>query len=203
VILARPTLSLALHIQQLGRGLRPFEGKGDCLVLDHAANVARHGRVEEFVPPALDTLDKHSDRRKRTDPVREMRPCSECGAALDPGQFECTECGHLARRPNRVDFIEGELIEAPEAVARIEYDAEAIQRAYREFAWVAAERNYKTGWCYMKTLDRFGLANAPKAMVKRLVPYSLRDAAPLPPSGATMRWLKSQQIAWAKSRGRA
>jgi superfamily II DNA or RNA helicase len=46
VILARPTLSLSLHIQQLGRGLRPFEGKADCLVLDHACNVARHGRVE-------------------------------------------------------------------------------------------------------------------------------------------------------------
>lgn len=43
VILARPTLSLALYLQQIGRGLRPYPDKGYLLVLDHAGNALRHG----------------------------------------------------------------------------------------------------------------------------------------------------------------
>lgn len=42
-ILLRPTESLALYLQQVGRVLRPAEGKEYGLILDHAGNVARHG----------------------------------------------------------------------------------------------------------------------------------------------------------------
>ena len=202
VILARPTLSLSLHIQQLGRGLRPFAGKSDCLVLDHACNVARHGRVEHFEPPALEALGKHSDRKKRSEPVHDIRPCGNCGAALDPGQFECPECGHTIRRPNRVDFIDGELIESGEALRAVSpFDPETVRHVYAELRWVAKERGYKNGWAYMKTLDRFQLQSLPESMKRNLLPWSLRNAPPCPPSGATMRWLKSRTIAWAKSQG--
>jgi DNA repair protein RadD len=40
--MARPTASLALYMQQFGRTLRPLEGKGKALIIDHAANVIRH-----------------------------------------------------------------------------------------------------------------------------------------------------------------
>lgn len=33
--LARPTLSLAKYLQQIGRGMRVFEGKKYCLILDN------------------------------------------------------------------------------------------------------------------------------------------------------------------------
>lgn len=42
-ILLRPTESLALFLQQVGRVLRPAEGKEYGLILDHAGNCARHG----------------------------------------------------------------------------------------------------------------------------------------------------------------
>jgi DNA repair protein RadD len=38
VILLRPTESLALAMQQIGRGMRPAEGKEHLCVLDHAGN---------------------------------------------------------------------------------------------------------------------------------------------------------------------
>jgi len=38
IALARPTLSRALHSQMIGRGLRPLDGKKDCLVLDIVGN---------------------------------------------------------------------------------------------------------------------------------------------------------------------
>ena len=62
-ILARPTLSTSLHIQQGGRVLRPFGGKTDALILDHAMNTLRHGRLEDFEPPEdLSMIDKTTDK---------------------------------------------------------------------------------------------------------------------------------------------
>jgi superfamily II DNA or RNA helicase len=39
IVLARPTQSMALFRQMVGRGLRPAHGKTDCVVLDHAGGV--------------------------------------------------------------------------------------------------------------------------------------------------------------------
>ena len=43
VILLRPTKSLGLYLQQIGRALRPAPGKTRAVILDHAGNVYRHG----------------------------------------------------------------------------------------------------------------------------------------------------------------
>jgi DNA repair protein RadD len=43
VILLRPTKSLSLNLQQIGRALRPSPSKSRAVVLDHAGNVYRHG----------------------------------------------------------------------------------------------------------------------------------------------------------------
>ena len=47
VVIARPTKSLALYLQMVGRGLRPKRDGGDCLILDLAGNSLRHGLPEE------------------------------------------------------------------------------------------------------------------------------------------------------------
>ena len=47
VVLTRPTMSLSLYLQMVGRGLRPKPGGGDCVVLDLAGNSLRHGLPEE------------------------------------------------------------------------------------------------------------------------------------------------------------
>lgn len=39
LVMARPTMSPGLYVQQLGRGMRPSEGKDDCLVLDLTGRV--------------------------------------------------------------------------------------------------------------------------------------------------------------------
>jgi DNA repair protein RadD len=46
IALLRPTLSTGLYVQMLGRGTRLSPGKADCLVLDFAGNVRRHGPVD-------------------------------------------------------------------------------------------------------------------------------------------------------------
>ena len=47
VVLTRPTLSLALYLQMVGRGLRPKSNGGNCLILDLSGNVERHGFPED------------------------------------------------------------------------------------------------------------------------------------------------------------
>jgi superfamily II DNA or RNA helicase len=42
VLLARPTKSRALYVQMVGRGLRTYPGKADCLVVDFADMAGRH-----------------------------------------------------------------------------------------------------------------------------------------------------------------
>lgn len=48
IILLRPTRSIALHIQQIGRGLRIAEGKKFCRVFDLVSNVKNLGRIESI-----------------------------------------------------------------------------------------------------------------------------------------------------------
>jgi DNA repair protein RadD len=46
IILKRPTRSLALYYQMLGRGVRIADGKTDCTVIDYTGTVKELGRVE-------------------------------------------------------------------------------------------------------------------------------------------------------------
>ena len=46
IILMRPTRSIMLYVQMVGRGVRIAEGKTSCLVLDLTSNVKNLGRVE-------------------------------------------------------------------------------------------------------------------------------------------------------------
>ena len=66
IVLARPTKSLVMYLQMLGRGLRPAPGKSDCLILDHSGCVRRLGFAAD---ERFWTLDGHADlertRRER------------------------------------------------------------------------------------------------------------------------------------------
>ncbi len=48
IVLARPTTSLSMYYQQIGRGVRPHLLKENCLVIDLVGNVKRFGKVEHL-----------------------------------------------------------------------------------------------------------------------------------------------------------
>jgi DNA repair protein RadD len=48
VILARPTMSLALYMQMVGRGIRIFLGKEYCVLVDMCGNIDRFGHIEDI-----------------------------------------------------------------------------------------------------------------------------------------------------------
>jgi len=48
IIVARPTMSLALFVQMVGRGIRLADGKDHCTVVDMCGNLKRFGKIEEL-----------------------------------------------------------------------------------------------------------------------------------------------------------
>ena len=67
----RPTESLTLYVQGIGRVLRLSQGKKDALVLDYAGNLERHGDLDD--PIIVDAL-KQQDKEKEY-----CIPCFDCG----------------------------------------------------------------------------------------------------------------------------
>jgi superfamily II DNA or RNA helicase len=94
IVLARPTKSLGLYRQMVGRGLRPAHGKSDCLVLDHAGCTLEHGFIDEPIEWTLDPDKRpqrpaHAARAARR--AATLVDCPECSAARWQGQ-PCPAC---------------------------------------------------------------------------------------------------------------
>lgn len=100
VIMARPLRkSLAEHIQFLGRGLRPYPGKEECIVLDHSGNCLRFmDEMLGFFKNGQDVLDdgriKERKKPKEEDDIEDRyRKCPNC-RCLHTYAPVCPNCGH-------------------------------------------------------------------------------------------------------------
>jgi len=106
-VLLRPTQSLALYLQQVGRVLRPQEGK-TALILDHAGNCRRHGLPDDEHTWSLDGRPKSSASSDAC-PVKQ---CPACYAMIGAAAQVCRYCGFVFEGvPREVDQAEGELVE--------------------------------------------------------------------------------------------
>lgn len=88
VIVARPTLSLALYLQMVGRGLRPKDDGGDCLILDLAGNCETHGLPED---------NRHWSLRPSGTQKLGQAPvaaCPKCGTVSPASSHQCRGCGN-------------------------------------------------------------------------------------------------------------
>lgn len=191
IIMARPLRSsLAEHIQILGRGLRPHDGKGFCTVLDHAGNMARFWTaMEDFFEVSVHELDDGKpkpEKKKKEKPEKEPVKCPQCKCMHNPMPV-CPQCGHTyPRRKSEVEHQPGELTEVG-AKKKVTMDEKLAW--YAQLRGIAQERNYKPGWAFHKYKTKFGKE-----------PPSGMEPAPLMPSPEVMRWVRSQQIAYAKSK---
>ena len=95
ILLCRPTLSKVLHLQMLGRGMRPAPGKPDCLVLDHADNLRKHGFPEEPQAWTLEGQDARQIRARIENAPPKTKKCPACFALVPTGTQICPHCGHV------------------------------------------------------------------------------------------------------------
>lgn len=87
VALLRPTMSAGLYYQMVGRGFRLSPGKENCLVLDFAGNVRRHGPVDQIIPKPKVIDGKPGDAPTKT--------CPMCDEVCHASYGACPACGFV------------------------------------------------------------------------------------------------------------
>ena len=93
IVMARPTLSPGLYIQMSGRGMR-VKSPGhhqDCLVLDFAGNISRHGAVTKIIPPRRTARP----RGKPNELSIMFKICPRCKHTIMRRSHECVHCGYM------------------------------------------------------------------------------------------------------------
>jgi superfamily II DNA or RNA helicase len=138
-ILLRPTASTSLHLQMIGRCLRPSPGKAAAVVLDHAGNTLRLGHHLEPREWTLDGLAKR-DRDK----APSVKVCPVCFATSMSAAQVCRECGHVfaPQETRELKVVEGELVEMQRQQRRQQGTAQSLD----DLRKLAQQRGYKRGW---------------------------------------------------------
>jgi DNA repair protein RadD len=107
VAMIRPTASKGLYYQQVGRGLRTHASKSDCLVLDFAGNIFRHGPID-----VLEGETPHN------------HVCSGCNEVFPKIIGKCPQCGEIVPPPTPAELeakerAEREIPDDPKARAEV------------------------------------------------------------------------------------
>lgn len=90
IVLLRPTKSLVLYLQIVGRGLRLHDSKTETLILDFGGNLDRFGPIDQATP---------AERKKGPPKVQE---CPHCEKLVSFYAFKCPECsGQLREIPRK------------------------------------------------------------------------------------------------------
>lgn len=117
VIMLRPTQSLGLFLQQVGRGLRTFPGKDHAIILDHVGNWQRHGLPDDEREWSLAGVN----RKKKDESEKKIKICAGCFAAVE--YFPCSNCGQSPEPKKRgeIEQEDGELQEVSRDQARKDF----------------------------------------------------------------------------------
>jgi superfamily II DNA or RNA helicase len=148
-ILLRPTQSLALHLQQIGRVLRLHPTKTHAIILDHAGNLHRHGLAEDPREWSLEGRPK----AKKGAPAP-TKTCPECFCCVAIAVQVCPECEHeFEVKEKKLREIPGNLVEFSREEIKL---ALKKARTLADFQEIGKQMGYKPGWAY----HRFSARNS-------------------------------------------
>lgn len=143
VILARPTKSLNLHLQQCGRCMRPWESVIPIL-LDHAGNVVVHGL------PQMDrewSLEAPTVASAGHAPVK---VCPHCMAVVHAGVHQCPECGESFGQPSPI------LEEAPGQLVMHQLDDLERKSEWDRIVRFAERKGFPESWAKRVLHAKYG-----------------------------------------------
>ncbi|OIP69409.1 MAG: hypothetical protein AUK48_14595 [Oscillatoriales cyanobacterium CG2_30_44_21] len=145
VQVARPTKSLSLWLQMVGRGLRTAEGKDVALILDHTDNFARLGMPDA---PHIWTLE---------------------GVTIAKERLKRNRRTHLVER-DETEIIETDAVVLQEVKAidveklRLDHELKELDRLFE----IAAHNQYRPSWAAFKFLELKPSLNSLKVCAKKL-----------------------------------
>lgn len=156
-ILLRPTQSVGLFLQQVGRALRPAPGKDRALILDHVGNVIdsqgnmNHGFPDMDREWSLDGEIKRPRKKGEEEKGPPIAQCMNCYSVFRAHLRVCPECGTVREiQYATIEQKEGELVEiTAEDKARIAREKRlevGKARTLEQLHEIARQRGYKPGW---------------------------------------------------------
>ena len=156
VLMMRPTRSLSLYLQMVGRVLRVFEGKTEAVVLDLSGNTLRHGLVEEVREWSLDGVKDDPKTRATNGDTLTTRLCKNC-FGVHKSSPTCPLCGHDHGKDARVPVakagvlrkLKAEELEAAKKAQRAKHiNEERACRSLEDFVNLGKSRGYRfaAGW---------------------------------------------------------
>lgn len=147
-ILLRPTMSIIVFIQQMGRAMRPAPGKDRAIIIDACGNVHRWGLPDESREWTLD-----GEERAPKESVPRVITCQKCFAAF--ASPPCPRCGHVNLVKGRqIKQVDGDLHlvagAGDYAVPDTGNALRDLEKQYSILKRVAARRGYTdpNGWAY-------------------------------------------------------
>jgi len=186
VVLAKPSKSYARYVQMAGRGLRPYPGKENCIVIDHAGLIFNHGFLDDEVGWTLE--GKEQAWKKQVVRKKEKKPlqCEECDAVF-VGRV-CPECGTAVKNyTKKIQTTEDELEQIGKN--KVKVTMEDKRRFYGMLEYKRREKGYAPGWTAHKYKSKFGVW-----------PKGLKNQGAIPPDKAFNNYMKHLAIKWAKSK---
>ena len=157
-ILLRPTKSLSLFLQMIGRALRPAPNKPDAIILDHAGNSARFGL------PIIErewSLEGHKGQKKKK-PEAVTGTCERCFHVWEKKPNEPVVCPACGWKPEKkeIAYVAGDLSEITEdnnpwAWAKTKSLSTVLPKVttMRDLRYIAKARGFKPGWAYFKAKE--------------------------------------------------
>jgi DNA repair protein RadD len=165
--IARPTMSLALHMQMCGRILRPWNGVAP-IVADHASNVDRHGLPHE-------DRDWTLDGRPKNKSATPYRTCPACYAYVTANP--CPVCGHelVASKPREIKKVDA-VLERMNAAIKRERESDPKRAFFDAQVETAKRKGYTPGWAAFRYKEKFGDQWPPWAWSQAAKSEHARDA---------------------------
>lgn len=154
IFLLRPTQSLGLYLQQVGRGLRPSPGKTSVKIFDHVNNWERHGLPDD---PRIWTLEGRE--KKSRENVAMGRRCEKCFGVSPIGCAACRYCGHVFPVQSReIEQVEGTLQQADlseiRALRSKANELAAQCTTIHQLDKLAKKLGYRPGWAWHVLYNR-------------------------------------------------
>lgn len=158
VTFLRPTASLSLAIQMMGRGLRPHDNKSDVLFLDHVNLFRTHGLPDTTREWSLDGVTKKSDKEQ----VESVKTCEMCFAAIRSIYKICPYCGHIfISKAKKLDISKTKTDDELAEITLNTLEKKTEQRTaetYEDLVRLAVSRGYKRPHFWAKQIHNARMA---------------------------------------------
>ena len=133
VIMARPTKSLVLFIQQAMRGMR-YQPDKEAIILDHVGNVHEHGLPDMHREWTIEDRVKKKTKKQEQALAKQ---CPSCAAWVPTQTVTCPHCEtEFEREVSEIEFEDGELAEIKKETFVTNYEEIRFKRE-----WGSKERH--------------------------------------------------------------